>query len=262
MSETESPETRASRPGYRDMMSYIVSSAAAGEVVALENYAEILPLMKTLDDKLQMLSQAEEESRHLRMLQGLGKNQGFVVVREQVEPEWRAVRSAFSEAVGRGDLISCLLIQEVMVETMAIVLYRVLSRPGSIDPATAKTCGAILRDEVEHLEGGIAMLKQLVAQSPEEALRALEWSHDRVMPELFSIATTECERLCGDLGVDCEALELASIEADLHDIRSDAADHYIENLDRIGFPTSRINEITASMSTFEAGAGEGSVSCC
>ena len=252
----------AQATAYRNLMSYIVSNAAAGEITAVENYAAMLPLMPDVDQKLRTLQQANEESRHLRMLQGLGREQGFTVLRDSVEPEWRAIRAAFREAAAREDLVACLLIQEVMVETMAIVLYRMLTRQDVTDPSTVKIAEAILRDELEHLDTGVDQLRTLVAAEPAAALAALEWCHDRVMPELFSLATTECERLCDDLGVDCGSLDLATIEADLYDIRSDAADRYIETLDRIGFDANRIHGIVASMSAFQAEPGDGRVSCC
>ena len=62
-----------------------------------------------------------------RLLQKLGSKVGFTVLDRVVEPQWRAIRGHFRDAVRKGDLTACFLIQDLMTETMAVVLYRALS---------------------------------------------------------------------------------------------------------------------------------------
>lgn len=245
---------------YRNLMSYLLSNAVVGELTAIENYARMVPLASTGKEKLDLLGQAREEGKHVRMLRALGQARGFTVLSHSVEPEWRAIRESFRAAADKKDLIACLLIQEVMVETTAIVTYRMLANGDSIDSHTRRVAEAILGDELEHWETGLEKLAPLVAQQPESALGSLEWCHDAIMPELFSLANTSCEKLCDDIKVSCDTLDLGEIDADLVDLRAEATDHYLDTLNRIGFNPARTEHIARSMTSFES-AGEGQVCC-
>src|SRR5258706_7816227 len=69
--------SRAVRHGkdqrYFDLMAYIVSNTISGEIMAVENYSEMVPLMPTTDAKIETVKQAVEESKHIKMLASLGK---------------------------------------------------------------------------------------------------------------------------------------------------------------------------------------------
>jgi fatty aldehyde decarbonylase len=233
---------------YYDLMAYIVSNAVAGEIMAVENYSEMVQLMPDTESKIETVKQATEEAKHIRMLASLGRRLEYNVEQRIVEPQWHAIRRHFSEAVHKKDLAACLISQDLMTETMAIVLYKILSRDTDAD--TSHVTSTILQDELEHLDIGVNRIQGMLAQDPASVHDSLVWAHHRVMPELFSMISTSCHSLCDEVGVECGSLTLKSIHTDIESIRLDALDAYMETLDRVGFAVKVTSPLIASMSSY------------
>lgn len=244
--------TRAEKHGkdkrYFDLMAYIVSNTISGEIMAVENYSEMVPLMDSTDAKIETVKQAVEESKHIKMLASLGKRLEYPVKTEIVEPQWRAIRGHFSTAVRKKDLAACLIIQDLMTETMAIVLYRTLGR--GTDPDTAQVAELILSDELEHLDIGARRIKVMLEEDTDAVHDALVWAHHKVMPELFSMISTSCHSLCAELSVDCGGIGLDSIATDIEMLRVEALDAYMETLEMVGFDHKVTMPLIASMSSY------------
>jgi fatty aldehyde decarbonylase len=153
--------------------------------------------------------------------------------------------------VRKKNLAACLIIQDLMTETMAIMLYRTLSSDADTDRQTSVVARNILQDELEHLDIGIRRIKGMLAEAPEDVHDALVWAHHRTMPELFSMISTSCHSLCDVLKLDCGSLSLDKISTDLDTIKVKALQQYIETLDRVGFEASVVNPLIASMSAYE-----------
>ncbi len=252
LDRNEVKEMRNQRHGkdqrYYDLMAYIVSNAVAGEIMAVENYSEMVPLWKDTNSKIETAKQAFEETKHIKMLSSLGRRLDFPVEQRIVEPQWLHIRKQFSAAVAKKDLAACLIIQDLMTETMAIVLYKILQR--DTDPDTRDLAKSILSDEIEHLGIGIRRLKEMLSSDYDGVHDSLVWAHHRVMPELFSMISTSCHSLCGELGVNCGDIGLDSIRTDIEDIRIEALDAYIETLDEVGFDVKVTTPLIASMSSY------------
>jgi fatty aldehyde decarbonylase len=258
--------------GYYNLLSYIVSNAIAGEIMAIENYSEMVQLMPTVEEKIETVHQAKEECKHILLLSKLGHRLDFGVQKRIVEPQWNNIRKHFSTAVGKGDLAACLITQDLMTETMAIMLYKTLGKQEDTDPTTAQVATSILADELEHLGIGIARIKKLLGKDSDAVHDSLVWAHHRVMPELFSMISTSCHFLCDELDVDCGSLSLGEIRNDIESLRVQALEQYIDTLDKVGFDTTVTNALIASMASYRemdrhvlglsrAGSGEG-VACC
>lgn len=237
--------------GYFNLLSYIVSNAIAGEVMAIENYSEMVHLMPTVEEKIEAVNQAKEECKHILLLSKLGNSLDFGVARRIVEPQWNNIRKHFSAAVAKKNLAACLIIQDLMTETMAIMLYTTLAKEGDTDPQTATLAANILKDELEHLEIGTKRIQALLAEDREAVHDALVWAHHRVMPELFGMISTSCYFLCDELALDCESLRLDNIRTDIESLRIQALERYIQTLDSVGFDPSVTNSLIASMSAYE-----------
>ena len=257
---------------YYNLLSYITSNAIAGEIMAIENYSEMVQLMPTPAEKIETAQQAKEECKHILLLSKLGRKLDFAVQKRIVEPQWNNIRKHFSTAVNKGDLAACLIIQDLMTETMAIMLYRTLGKEVDTDPQTASTATAILADELEHLGIGVARIRKLIEKDAETVNDALVWAHHRVMPELFSMISTSCHFLCDELNVDCGSLSLTNIRNDIDSLRVEALEQYIDTLDRVGFDPTVTNALIASMASYRemdrhvlgltrSGGAEG-VACC
>lgn len=243
---------RAERHGkdqrYFDLMAYIVSNTISGEIMAVENYSEMVPLMPTTGDKIETVKQAHEEGKHIKMLASLGKRLGYPVKTEIVEPQWLKVRTHFSDAVKKKNLAACLIIQDLMTETLAVVLYKTLAKAS--DPDTTQVASLILKDEIEHLHIGAARIKAMLAANPDDVHDSLVWAHHRVMPEMFSMISTSCHSLCGLLQVDCGGIGLDSISTDIEELRVEALDAYMETLELVGFDPKVTMPLLASMSSY------------
>ena len=259
--------------GYYNLLSYIVSNAIAGEIMAIENYSEMVQLMPSVEEKIETAHQAKEECKHILLLSKLGIRLDFSVQKRIVEPQWNNIRKHFSTAVGKGDLAACLIIQDLMTETMAIVLYRTLGKQEDTDPTTAQVALNILDDELEHLGIGIARIKRMLAKDSETVHDSLVWAHHRIMPELFSMISTSCHFLCDELNVDCGSLSLGEIRNDIESLRVEALEQYIDTLDKVGFDTTVTNALVASMASYKemdrhvlglsrAGGESEAVPCC
>jgi fatty aldehyde decarbonylase len=238
---------------YYHLISYIVSNTIAGEYIATDNYSEEVHLFPDLETKSYLLHQAEEEARHAKTLVALCKRLNIPVVDRPVEPQWLSVRNAFATAVQKRDVISCVIIQDIMIETMAVVLYRTLSglEEADTDPETRRVAAAILKDELEHLDWGRDWIRERLKRDEAAVHASLVWSHNQVMPQLFGLIRNGCDFLCGEIGVECGTFGVDEIKTDLDTLRLTALDHYIESLDRCGFHPRVTSPLIASMSSYE-----------
>ena len=241
-------DTKSNDQRYYDLMAYIISNAIAGEIMAVENYCEMTPLVEETDAKIVTVKQAHEECKHILMLSSLGRRLNFKVEQRIVEPQWLHIRKHFSDAVRRKDLAACLIIQDLMTESMAIVLYQILQR--DTDPTTRDIAKRILADEIEHLGIGTQRLQKMLDEDRQSVEDSLVWTHHRVMPELFSMISTSCHSLCDELEVDCGSLGLDSIRTDIESIRVEALETYIESLDQAGFDVKVTTPLIASLASY------------
>jgi fatty aldehyde decarbonylase len=246
-------EAAARGEKYNHLISFIVSNAVAGELVATNNYAEMVPLVKDADTKLYLLHEATEEAGHAKTLMGLCKRLGIPVADHIVEPEWHNVRKAFSTAAAKGSLATCIIIQDLMLETMAVVLYRTLAGldDARTDSETTRVALALHDDETEHLDWGSNKIKEMARESPGEINEALAWAHHNTMPHMFHLVRDGCDTLCSVLGVECGTFHIEEISTDLETVRINALDAYIETLDRAGFDPKITAPLIASMSSYE-----------
>lgn len=219
---------------YKDLLAYVVSNGISGEIMAVENYSQMVPLIEDTDEKIRTCQQAFDETKHIRQLKHLGDRVGFKTMMWMVEPQWRKIREGFQEAIANQDLTSCYLMQDLMTESLAIVLYRTLIEEGT-DDITKQTATNIIKDEYEHLDLGIARIKEMLQKDPDHVHDRLVWSHNKTIPQLFSMISYSCDSLCGELGVECSTLGLDSFKTDMDTIRGKAVETYVETLERCEF---------------------------
>ena len=245
----QQPTADSREKGYWDLLSFIISNAVAGEIMAIQNYSDMVALMPDVPSKIEAIDQANEETKHIQMLAALGRSRDFGVEKRIVEPPWNEIRRQFRRAIDKGDLAACLIIQDLMTETMAILLYTTLSREAETDQRTAKVAETILADELDHLQIGIRRIQAMLEEDREGVHESLIWAHHRIMPELFSMISTSCDSLCDVLNVDCGSLQLSSIKTDIDTLRARALDQYIGTLDAVGFDVEVTNRLIAGLSS-------------
>ncbi len=112
----------------------ILSQSATGELIGMMNFASLVDLYEEAEDKIDALEHAAREKAHARSFQRLGEEMGLCVTMNVNAPYWKRIRSAFVKSAGRGDFTACLIIQELMLESFAVSMYRAVGRvaPGKL----------------------------------------------------------------------------------------------------------------------------------
>jgi fatty aldehyde decarbonylase len=209
---------------YKDAYSRINAIVIEGEQEAHENYqklAEMLP-----DDRDQLLSLAKMESRHKKGFEACGRNL-------QVSPDMAFAQEYFSdlhrnfqEAAAQNQVVTCLLIQSLIIECFAIAAYNIYI-PVADDFARKITEG-VVKDEYSHLNFGEEWLKAHFEESKVE----LEAANRQNLPIVWQMLNQVADdaRL---LGMEREALV------------EDFMIQYGEALSNIGFTTRDIMRLSA-----------------
>ncbi|PVX28397.1 DUF3066 domain-containing protein [Sphingomonas pokkalii] len=238
--------------GYMKLLSFVVSNARKGEIMAIENYSEMVHLMPDTDAKIETVHQAKEECKHILLLEKLARRIGFDIDDTMVEPQWESIRQSFHEAVRRKDLPACLIIQDLMVESLAIGLYKVFASAANEDQETVGVAAALLKDELEHLDIGVRRIQAEMEKDADAVNDALLWAHARVMPALFEMVNQSCDFLCEEKQLNCTMVEKPSAEIDLELLKITALEHYVGMLDKANFDPKITNQLIASMASYEA----------
>lgn len=237
--------------GYLKLLSFVASNARQGEIMAIENYGEMVHLMPTTDSKIETVHQAKEECKHILLLEKLGKNVGFPIDESMVEPQWANVRQHFHEAARKKNLAGCLIIQDLMVESLAIGLYKVFSSTANGDPDTHAVAVNLLKDEMDHLQIGVRRIKELMAQDSDAVHDTLVWAHHKVMPHLFEMVHQSCDFLCRNKNLDCDVVDKGEVYIDLDLLKVASLEHYVQMLDEAEFEPKVTNQLIASMASYE-----------
>jgi fatty aldehyde decarbonylase len=237
--------------GYRKLLSFVVSNARKGEIMAIENYSEMVHLMPDTDAKIETVNQAKEECKHILLLEKLAARLDFDIDDTMVEPQWESIRASFHEAVRKKDLPACLIIQDLMVESLAIGLYKVFASAANEDHDTITTAATLLKDELEHLDIGVRRIQAEMRKDPEAVNDALLWAHNRVMPALFQMIHQSCDFLCDTKNLDCTMVEKPSADIDLELLKITALEHYVAMLERAAFDPKITNQLIAGMASYE-----------
>lgn len=140
---------------YKDAYSRINAIVIEGEQEAHDNYcklAESLP-----DHKSELLRLAKMEKRHMKGFQACGKNLSVTPDMAFAEVFFAKLNQNFQAAWAEGKIVTCLLIQSLIIETFAIAAYNIYI-PVADDFARKITEG-VVKDEYTHLNFGEEWLK-------------------------------------------------------------------------------------------------------
>ncbi|EOD79811.1 hypothetical protein RN22_10100 [Grimontia sp. AD028] len=241
MTETQRVENQA----YKDLLAYVVTNTISGEIMAVNNYTTMVPLIEDVDEKIHVVKQARDEGGHINALTKLGQHINFPTMKTMVEPQWKEIGRFVKDRAREGDLTSCIIAQDIMVETFATVAYTALQR--NTDKHTTSLAASIYAEEVAHLQHGVDEIHRMLDNDAEEVHRAFELAHRAVMPAMMSMVNYNCFSLCDQLSIKCSTVSLGVIEQDLDQLRIDAIDTYMEKIDRIGLDPNRVAPLLSSL---------------
>jgi fatty aldehyde decarbonylase len=209
---------------YRDAYSRINAIVIEGEQEAYENYhrlAEMLP-----DEQAQLLNLAKMESRHKKGFQACGRNLSVVADMDFAREFFANLHNNFQKAAAEGQLVTCLLIQSLIIECFAISAYNIYI-PVADDFARKITEG-VVKEEYMHLNFGEEWLKA----NFDSAKAELEAANRQNLPLVWQMLN-QVEEDAHELGMEKEALV------------EDFMISYGEALSNIGFTTRDIMRMSA-----------------
>jgi fatty aldehyde decarbonylase len=219
-----SPEFDFTSESYKDAYSRINAIVIEGEQEAHDNYITLAQLLPDHKDELQRLSKME--SRHMKGFQACGRNLSVTPDMEFAQQYFSQLHSNFQTAAATGNVVTCLLIQSLIIECFAIAAYNIYI-PVADDFARKITEG-VVKDEYMHLNFGEVWLKEHFEASKAE----LEQANRQNLPLVWRMLN-QVEDDAHILGMEKDALV------------EDFMIAYGEALSNIGFTTRDIMRMSA-----------------
>ncbi|MBS0016120.1 MAG: aldehyde oxygenase (deformylating) [Arthrospira sp. SH-MAG29] len=209
---------------YKDAYSRINAIVIEGEQEAYDNYIKLGEMLPEEREELIRLSKMEK--RHKKGFQACGRNLEVSPDMDFGREFFAQLHSNFQKAAAEGKLVTCLLIQSLIIESFAIAAYNIYIPVA--DPFARKITEGVVKDEYEHLNFGEEWLKAHFEESKAE----LEQANRQNLPLVWKMLN-QVEKDASILGMEKEAL----IE--------DFMIAYGEALSNIGFTTRDIMRMSA-----------------
>jgi fatty aldehyde decarbonylase len=192
-----SPEIDFHSETYKNAYSRINAIVIEGEQEANDNYIKLAELLPDCKDELIGLSKME--LRHMKGFQACGRNLQVTPDMEFARKFFADLHRNFQEAAAEGRIVTCLLIQALIIECFAIAAYNIYI-PVADDFARKITEG-VVKDEYSHLNFGEQWLKAHFEESKAE----LEQANRQNLPIVWRMLN-EVEADAKILGMEKDAL--------------------------------------------------------
>jgi len=212
-------------PSYKDAYSRINAIVIEGEQEAHDNYISIGTLLPDQADELSRL--ARMELKHKKGFTACASNLGVQADMPFAIEFFSPLRDNFQKALSEGKLVTCLLIQSLLIEAFAISAYHIYIPVA--DPFARKITEGVVKDEYTHLNYGQEWLKAHLEESRSELLQANRDNLPHVRTMLESVA-----------------VDAAVIGMDKEDLIEDFLIAYQDALTEIGFTSREIARMAAA----------------
>lgn len=209
---------------YKDAYSRINAIVIEGEQEAHENYIKLAEMLPENQDELIRLSKME--SRHKKGFEACGRNLEVTPDLQFAKEFFAPLHQNFQIAAQSGKVVTCLLIQSLIIECFAIAAYNIYIPQA--DPFARKITEGVVKDEYSHLNFGEVWLKENFASSKAE----LEEANRQNLPIVWKMLNS----------VESDARTLAMEKEALVE---DFMIQYGEALSNIGFTTRDIMRLSA-----------------
>ncbi|NEP16583.1 MAG: aldehyde oxygenase (deformylating) [Leptolyngbya sp. SIO4C1] len=209
---------------YKDAYSRINAIVIEGELEANANYQQLAESLPDHQDEL--LKLARMENRHMKGFQACGRNLSVTPDMVFAKDFFAQLHENFQIAWKEGRIVTCLLIQSLIIETFAISAYNIYI-PVADDFARKITEG-VVKDEYLHLNFGEEWLKANFEASKAE----LEEANRQNLPLVWKMLN-QVEKDAAILGMEKDALV------------EDFMITYGEALANIGFSSREVMRLSA-----------------
>lgn len=192
-----SPELDFHSETYKDAYSRINAIVIEGEQEAFDNYQQLAQMIP--DSAEELVKLAKMESRHMKGFQACGKNLSVTPDMNFAQQFFADLHGNFQEAAAEGKIVTCLLIQSLIIECFAIAAYNIYIP--FADPFARKITEGVVKDEYLHLNYGEEWLKA----NFESVKAELEEANKQNLPLVWRMLN-EVEKDAKVLGMEKEAL--------------------------------------------------------
>ena len=209
---------------YKDAYSRINAIVIEGEQEANENYIQLAEMLPENKDELIRL--AKMENRHKKGFQACGRNLKVTPDMDFAQKFFAKLHQNFQDAAAKGQVVTCLLIQSLIIECFAIAAYNIYIPVA--DPFARKITEGVVKDEYSHLNFGEVWLEEHFEESKAE----LQEANKQNLPLVW--------KMLNEVAKDAKKLAMEK-EALIEDFMIS----YGEALNNIGFTTREIMRMSA-----------------
>ena len=210
---------------YKDAYSRINAIVIEGEQEAHDNYISLGTLIP--DQKEELAKLARMEMKHMKGFTSFGRNLGVKADLAFAKKFFEPLHGNFQAALNEGKVVTCLLIQALLIEAFAISAYHIYIPVA--DPFARKITEGVVKDEYTHLNYGQEWLKANFQASKDELFDANKAN----LPLIRS--------MLDDVASDAAVLHMGK-----EDLIEDFLIAYQEALGEIGFTSRDIARMAAA----------------
>ena len=233
-------------PSYLSVVADVLSHAITGELVGMQNFAMMVGITNDVEEQMELLDHADSERGHARTFRRIADDLGYPVTANTDAPYWKRLRTAFKKYIAAEDLEACVIIQEVMLESLAVAMYKEVGSklPGRIGEIFTR----IGEEEESHKDHSVAELQAAFLEDQEGFTNKVHQIHLEIMTVLAEMMAREdhsghCEICNGN----CIKESLPEVELDITRMRGAVLYEYLNMLDQIGIPGEKSLEWVAAL---------------
>lgn len=231
---------------YKSAYQDILAQAITGELIGMRNFATLAGVHTDIGQMIDAVEHANIERGHAVAFQKAAERLGVTPRADVDAPYWARIRSAFLKWAERGDIIACTIIQELMLESFAISLYRSAGEGAKGELATL--FAAVAGEEEAHLDHAVQMLTGEYELDPVAFTAKMKELHDDVMTVLAEmVGRRDSIDHCGLCTTSCVKESLGLVNLDIAVMRGKAINGYLRALDRVGLPGEETLQWTARL---------------
>lgn len=218
------PELDYQSDAYKDAYSRINAIVIEGEREAQDNYIQLGDILP--DQKEELLRLSKMEGRHKKGFEACARNLDVTPDMDFAIKFFGELHNNFQDAAAEGKLVTCLVIQALIIECFAISAYHIYIPMA--DPFAKKITEGVVKDEYTHLNFGEEWLKAHFEESKAE----IEAANRQNLPLVWKMLNQVADD-ANVLGMEKEAMV------------EDFMIAYGEALSNIGFTTRDIMKMSA-----------------
>ncbi len=213
----------------------VLAQAVTGERLAAMNYTSLAQMCDDPEEIAEAFEHAQGERGHAASFAAEGRKLGVEVVDNVNGMHWKRLREAFLRCVEDRDFISCLIVQEIMLESFAVASY---ARVGKVGPGSVgQTFARIAAEEEKHIDHALEILRAERACDATRFDEKVRRLHLDVMTTLARMLAKDCrDGHCEVCHGSCVKPALPDISLSAAELRGASLQHYLKTLDKLGLP--------------------------